>query len=190
MQADAGIGWDRAHRGPSGARQRRKLPASSARERVAHRHRLGREYLRLAEEGFAIGAAHGDAQGAVIGDAPEIDEHRGHVDRERHDAPVPRIAAARAACLAFYRLKETDKRFKRVLLNCLPYRDWPTDNTNWIYMERGRRENEVDEIVDARHLHDQLLEIVRAHRSQRGDGEAHIKNRGADLGLNYFIVKD
>jgi len=105
----------------------------------------------------------------------------GHIDH---------IVASRAACLGFYRLKETDKRFKRILLNCVPYSDWPTDNTNWIYMERGRRDNEVDEIVDARHLHDQLLEIIRAHHSQRGDGETHIKNRGADLGLNYFIVKD
>ena len=105
----------------------------------------------------------------------------GHIDH---------IVASRAACLAFYRLKEADKRFKRILLNSVPYRDWPTDNTNWIYMERGRRDDEVDEIVDARHLHGQLLEIVRAHHSQRGDGETHIKNRGQDLGLNYFIVKD
>lgn len=105
----------------------------------------------------------------------------GHIDH---------IVATRAACLAFYKLKETDKRLKRILLNCVPYGDWPTDNTNWIYMERGRRDDEVDEIVDARHLHDQLLEVVRAHHSQRGDGLAHIKNRGRDLGLNYFIVKE
>ena len=105
----------------------------------------------------------------------------GHIDH---------IVATRAACFVFYRLKETDRRLKRILLNCVPYGDWPTDNTNWIYMERGRRDDEVDEIVDARHLHDQLLAIVRAHHSQRGDGETHIQNRGIDLGLNYFIVKD
>lgn len=128
---------------------------------------------------------------SAIKDAPEdtriefiafdLNGLTGHLDH---------IGASRAACLAFYRLKETDKRFKRILLNCLPYRDWPSANTDWIYMERGRREDEVDEIVDARHLNGQLLEIVRAHRSQRGDGETHIKNRGEDLGLNYFIVKD
>jgi hypothetical protein len=56
-------------------------------------------------------------------------------------------------------------------------------------MEKGRSEDEIDEIVDARHLNDQLLGVVRAHQSQRSDGETHIKNRGADLGLNYFIVK-
>jgi LmbE family N-acetylglucosaminyl deacetylase len=105
----------------------------------------------------------------------------GHIDH---------IVASRAACLAFYRLKETDKRFRRILLNCLPYGDWSTDNTNWIYMERGRRSEEFDEIVDARHLHDELLQVVRAHHSQRSDGETHIKNRGANLGLNYFIVKE
>jgi LmbE family N-acetylglucosaminyl deacetylase len=105
----------------------------------------------------------------------------GHIDH---------IAASRAACLAFYRLKATDKRLNRILLHCVPYSDWPTDNTDWIYMERGRREEEVDEIVDARHLNTQLLEVVRAHHSQRSDGENHIKNRGDNLGLNYFLIKD
>jgi LmbE family N-acetylglucosaminyl deacetylase len=105
----------------------------------------------------------------------------GHIDH---------IVASRAACLAFYRLKVSDKRFTRILLNCLPYTQAPTDDTSWIYMEKGRRENEVDEIVDARHLNDQLLEVIRAHHSQRSDGETHIKNRGVDLGLNYFIVKN
>jgi LmbE family N-acetylglucosaminyl deacetylase len=127
----------------------------------------------------------------ILKDAPEDAEVEfvafdlngltGHIDH---------IVASRAACLAFYRLKQTDKRFTRILLSCVPYRDWPTDNTDWIYMERGRREEEVDEIVDARHLNDQLLEVVRAHHSQRSDGETHIKNRGDDLGLNYFIVKN
>lgn len=105
----------------------------------------------------------------------------GHIDH---------IVASRAACLAFYRLKATDTRFTRLLLNCLPYEQAPHPNTDWIYMEQGRSQNEIDEIVDARHLHDELLEVVRAHHSQRGDGETHIKNRGANLGLNYFIVKE
>jgi LmbE family N-acetylglucosaminyl deacetylase len=127
---------------------------------------------------------------SVMKDAPEDAEIEfvafdlsgltGHIDH---------IVASRAACLAFYKLKETDKRFKRILLNCLPYAQVPTDDISWVYMEKGRRENEVDEIVDARHLNDRLLEIVRSHHSQRSDGETHIKNRGADLGLNYFIVK-
>jgi LmbE family N-acetylglucosaminyl deacetylase len=105
----------------------------------------------------------------------------GHIDH---------TVASRAACLAFYRLRQTDTRFRRVLLNCLPREQVPTSNTDWIYMEQGRSPEEIGEIVDARHLHDKLVEIVRAHHSQRGDGEAHIKNRGADLGLDYFIVKD
>lgn len=100
------------------------------------------------------------------------------------------IAAARAACLVFYRLKTHDKRFKRILFNCLPREQAPLPNTDWVYMEQGRSQDEIDEIVDARHLHDTLLDIVRAHYSQRSDGETHIKNRGADLGLNYFVIKD
>jgi LmbE family N-acetylglucosaminyl deacetylase len=105
----------------------------------------------------------------------------GHIDH---------IVTSRAACLAFYRFKTTDKRFKRILLNCLTREQAPLPNIDWVYMEQGRNQDEIDEIVDARHLHDSLLEIIRTHHSQRGDGEAHIKNRGENLGLNYFIVKD
>ena len=103
----------------------------------------------------------------------------GHIDH---------IVAARAACWAFCMLKQRDPRIKRIRLACMP-RDWaPQYNTNWLYMEAGRAPEEVDEIIDARQYHDELIAIMRAHRSQRGDGEAHIAAHGHDIGLNYFIV--
>lgn len=127
----------------------------------------------------------------VLNDAPEDTEveviafdltgYTGHIDH---------IVASRAACLAFYRLKETDSRFKRIRLNCMSREQVPRDNTDWVYMEQGRSDAEISETVDARELHDQIIAVIRSHRSQRSDGETHIKNRGQDLGLNYFIVKN
>lgn len=104
----------------------------------------------------------------------------GHIDH---------IVAARAACLAFYTLKKKDKRFAKVRLSCLPASLLPKYNIDWLYMEAGRSEDEIGEIVDARRVHDDIIAIVRSHSTQRNDGETHIKNRGYDLGLNYFIVK-
>jgi LmbE family N-acetylglucosaminyl deacetylase len=104
----------------------------------------------------------------------------GHIDH---------IVAARAACLAFYTLKKSDSRLTRIRFSCMPDSLLPTYNTDWIYMEAGHPMTEINETVDARHLTQEILEIVHTHHTQRGDGEAYIKNRGANLGLNYFLVK-
>ena len=111
----------------------------------------------------------------------DLNGYTGHIDH---------IVAARAACLAFYRLKKHDDRFTRIRLACLSETEWPKQNTDWIYMEKGRHETEVDEIVDARHLRGEILEVMHTHHSQRGDGSAKIDRAGANLGLDYFIVKN
>jgi LmbE family N-acetylglucosaminyl deacetylase len=119
-----------------------------------------------------------DAEVEVM--AFDLNGYTGHIDH---------IVASRAACLAFYRLKKSDDRLKRIRLNCMTREQVSKDNIDWIYMEQGRSDTEINETVDAREFHDELLTVIRTHHSQRSDGETHIKNRGADLGLNYFIVK-
>lgn len=104
----------------------------------------------------------------------------GHIDH---------IVAARAATWAFYTLKKTDSRLQTIKYACLPASLAPETNIDWLYMEAGRPDSEINEIVDARGLKDEVIAIMRRHHSQRGDGEAHIKNRGDDLGLNYFVVR-
>lgn len=105
----------------------------------------------------------------------------GHIDH---------IVAARAACWAFYRLKATDKRLTRIRLACATRENIPTSNTNWLYMEPGRNSDEIGEMVDGRALRNDIIAIMRAHYTQRGDGEYHIATRGENLGLNYFMVKE
>lgn len=104
----------------------------------------------------------------------------GHIDH---------IVAARAACLVFYRMKELDARFKRVLLACYPRAAFPKLNTDWIFMEAGRSPEEIDKVVDARKLREELVSLVRLHHTQRRDGEAFLAWQGDDLGLCYFTVK-
>lgn len=105
----------------------------------------------------------------------------GHIDH---------IVAARAACLAFYHLKSRDTRMTRIRLACIPRKSLPHINTDWLYMEPGRDNDEIGEIIDARALHKDIIAIMRAHHSQRKDGESHITQLGDNLGLNYFIVKE
>jgi LmbE family N-acetylglucosaminyl deacetylase len=104
----------------------------------------------------------------------------GHIDH---------IVAARAACLVFYRMKQRDARFRCIRLSCLAAKDAPTSNINWLYMEPGRTADEIDEIIDARHLREEIITIIRTHATQRYDGEQHIARRQDSIGLDYFIVK-
>lgn len=103
----------------------------------------------------------------------------GHIDH---------IVAARAACLAFYRLKETGLPMSRVRLTCLHRSDLPSHNTDWLYMEPGREDTEIDEVIDASEHLETIYKIMRAHHTQRGDGEKHINSRGDKLGVNHFIT--
>lgn len=104
----------------------------------------------------------------------------GHIDH---------IVAARAACLAFYTLKKKDARFTRIRLACLPAELYPAYNIGWLYMEQGRSPEEIDETIDARNLRDDIIEVMRAHETQRADCDYNVKTQGERLGLNYFIVK-
>jgi LmbE family N-acetylglucosaminyl deacetylase len=110
----------------------------------------------------------------------DLNGYTGHIDH---------IITARAACFAFFKLKQTDARLTRIRFACLPEQQYPVDNTDWVYMEAGRTPNEIDETIDARSLRSDILEIMEAHHTQRADCEAAIKSQGANLGLNHFIVK-
>lgn len=102
----------------------------------------------------------------------------GHIDH---------IVAARAAALVFWRRRAHDDRFWRLRLVCLSREDAPSHNINWLYMDAGRTAAEISETVDATDLAPEIAAIMRAHRSQRGDGEMHIETRGDKLGIYHFI---
>ena len=104
----------------------------------------------------------------------------GHIDH---------IVATRSACLAFYRLQETDARFKRVRLFCLPASLYPEHSVEWLYKEPGHPEHEIDEIIDARELRDDIVQVMRTHKTQQEDCEAVLATQGDQLGLDHFTIK-
>jgi LmbE family N-acetylglucosaminyl deacetylase len=104
----------------------------------------------------------------------------GHIDH---------IVASHAACLTFYRLKARySERLTRLRLRCLPASHMPSPNVEWRYIHPGRPDAEIDEIIDAREYHDEIIAVIRAHHTQRHDGENHINRDGDTIGMNYFIV--
>jgi LmbE family N-acetylglucosaminyl deacetylase len=104
----------------------------------------------------------------------------GHIDH---------IVAARATCLVFYRLKALDSRITRLRLACLPAQYLATINTDWLFMDAGRSEAEIDEIVDARAFQQDIIAVMRAHHTQRADAHASLARMGDQLGMNYFMVR-
>lgn len=104
----------------------------------------------------------------------------GHIDH---------IVAARAACFVFYKLKKEGFPLTRVRLSCLSEEVVTTPNIDFVFMESGRSIDEINEVVDARHLIDEVYMIMRTHHTQRSDCESHINRLGEDAAINYFIVK-
>ena len=103
----------------------------------------------------------------------------GHIDH---------IVAARAACLAFYRLKESGLPMTRIRLACLSRELLPDRNTDWIYIEAGKTPEQIDETIDASEHYETIKQIMRAHHTQRDDGERHIAKRGRLISINNFVV--
>lgn len=103
----------------------------------------------------------------------------GHIDH---------IVASRAAAWAFYTLRNDGYNMNHLRLWRLPTHEAPTSNINWLYMDPGYAEDDIDEVVDAREYHDKIIEVIRAHKSQRFDGESHIRNRGENLGINHYKI--
>lgn len=102
----------------------------------------------------------------------------GHIDH---------IIAGRTSCLIFYRRKARDTRFTRLRLACLTESQLPSINTDWLFMEPGHPSADVD-TIDARAYHSRIIDVMRAHHTQRSDAETHFARRGDQLGMNHFIV--
>lgn len=111
----------------------------------------------------------------------DLNGYTGHIDH---------IVAGRSACLAFYRLREQGLPMSRIRLACMLRDDVPVVNTSFVFMEPGRTADEINETVDGRELTDQIHEIMRTHHTQRADYETVVAQKGDNIGINYFIVKD
>ena len=126
---------------------------------------------------------------SIVGERENLEIEFMTIDLNGISGHIDHIVAARAASWAFYTLKNQGLPMSRIRFACLPRDVLPESNVNWLYMEPGHTPEEIDEIIDARQYRDEIIEIMRCHHSQRGDGETHIQQRGDSIGLNYFVVK-
>lgn len=105
----------------------------------------------------------------------------GHIDH---------IVASRAAHQVFYSLKHEGLPLKRLRLVCIPRKHTGDEpDTGFVFMEPGRLPEEIDETIDNRRYLDEVQAIMRAHHTQREDGETHLRERGEQVAIDHFIVK-
>ena len=105
----------------------------------------------------------------------------GHIDH---------IVAARSAAAAFYQLKPSESRLTKLRLFCLPEKLSAQPSTEWIFADKGYSNDEIDQIVDARHLKSTIQAVMDVHASQAEDAAYVRRLYGDDFGLNWFIVRD
>lgn len=139
-----------------------------------------RDHLTITDEIMRIteDAADGETDVDIEFMSIDLNGVTGHIDH---------IVAARSACLAFYRLRDKGLPMTRIRLACIPGHD-DHINTDFVFMESGRKPHEISEIIDARDHSERVREIIRCHHTQRSDGDAHITRSGDDVALNHFIV--
>ena len=107
----------------------------------------------------------------------------GHIDH---------IVASRAACAVFYRLKPSDQRLTKIRLFCLPEEWQPDPDVSWIFMDKGYNTADL-EAVDVSSCCDKRMQVIRAHHSQRLDGERFIQkcnDPAAEVAhFDYFVSR-
>lgn len=111
----------------------------------------------------------------------DLNGYTGHIDH---------IVAARSAALAFYQLREQGLPMLRVRLACMSHDEIPTVNTSFVFMQPGKKPNEINETVDGTEFTDKIHEIMQKHHTQRNDYEYVTSVKGDKLGINYFVVLD
>lgn len=125
--------------------------------------------------------AHKDAQAEVEFMSMDTNGVTGHIDH---------IVASRAAHYVFYKLKQAGLPLTRLRLSCIPRAQTGDDpNLDFVFMEPGRTSEEIDEVVHTQAYLDEIYAVMRAHHTQRHDGETHIRTLGQEIATNYFIVK-
>lgn len=127
---------------------------------------------------------------SVVGGRDDIEIEFMSLDLGGYTGHIDHIVAARSACLAFYRLRETGNPMKRVRLACLSREEIPETNTDFVYMEPGKTPEEIDETVDASEYTVKIHEVMRLHHTQRNDYQTVTTYKADKLGINYFLVKD
>lgn len=103
----------------------------------------------------------------------------GHIDH---------IVASRTASFLFHRLKDAGLPLARIRYYCNSEAKKPSPDTSWIFADKGRSEDEINETVDATSLRSEIIAVMECHKTQRADYERYLASQGDQLGIDHFIV--
>jgi len=95
----------------------------------------------------------------------------GHIDH---------IAVALATTYAYLSL-HAHYPTMRLKYFCLSDEVVPHANTDWLFMPKGRVNQDISETIDVRSVKEQKLEIIHAHATQRADADHNIAMMGDHL---------
>lgn len=124
----------------------------------------------------------------TIRDREDIEVEFMSIDLNGITGHLDHIFIGRVACYVFCNLKKEDACVTRIRLACLSEEQVPQSNCQWLYMEAGHPVDQIAETIDAREYIEKVYEIMRTHRTQRSDGESHIKQNGDRVAVNHFLV--
>ncbi len=126
----------------------------------------------------------------VVADRDDIAIEFMSMDLNGITGHIDHIVAGRSACLAYYRLKQQGLPLTKLRLACLSKEAAQEHNTDFVYMEPGRTDDEIDEVIDARGVLSDVLEIMRCHKSQQSDAQAQINAVSDGVAIDHFIVRN
>lgn len=92
------------------------------------------------------------------------------------------IAASYITTFVYLKLRKeqsTHHHIQTLKYYCLPQCLAPETNTSWLYMTCGKADAHCDEIFDYTELKEIKLKIMKAHRSQRDDMQAIVRQQTA-----------
>lgn len=127
---------------------------------------------------------------STVKDRSDLDIEFMSIDLNGVTGHIDHIVAARSACQAFCRLKETGLPMRRIRLACVPRTQFESHDCSFVFREAGRTANEIDEVVDARQVLDRVHQIMSCHHTQRSDARAQIGLLGDGVAVDHFIVQE
>lgn len=114
------------------------------------------------------------------------------MDQNGISGHIDHITVSFVASYIFVNLRTVDKRIKQLWYFCVPLTLVPKPNTDFVFMNKGRSDDEVDVRFDISSVFERKKEIMRAHISQRDDAETLITRaeQASKLEECFYIFKD
>lgn len=93
------------------------------------------------------------------------------MDQNGISGHIDHITMSYVACFVFAKMRTTIPQLKSLWFFCVSEKLLPNANTSFVYMSKGRTDNEIEIRINISTIFEQKKQIMRAHASQRKDAE-------------------